>query len=192
MDELLKLDEQLFLFLNGFHTPWLDPIMALLTKTLSWIPLYMILLQLVIKNFKKNSWIILIGLTITLVLTDQVTSGLMKPFFERLRPSHEPAFENIVHLVNDNRGGLYGFASSHAANTFGVAIFIWLAIRKSYLWSWLLFLWASLMSYSRVYLGLHYPGDIIVGCLIGILIGWILFKTCTFVIDNKHKQSLAQ
>lgn len=120
--------------------------------------------------------LVLSGVALTIILSDQITTGLMKPYFARLRPSHEPSLEGMVHLVNNYKGAMYGFASSHAANTFGTAAFLWLLFRKSKPWMAWLFLWATLVSYTRIYLGVHYPADIVVGGLVGILCGWISFK----------------
>ncbi len=184
MHTLLTLDEQLFIFLNSLHTEWLDPIMVIITKTQTWIPLYFVLIYFIIKVYKKQSWIPLLGLIITIVATDQITSSIMKPFFARLRPSHEPSLASIIHLVNNEQGGLYGFASSHAANTFGVAMFVWLTLRPRYSWSWLLFVWAALMSYSRIYLGLHYPLDILAGALVGVCCAWACYRVLKGRLDR--------
>jgi undecaprenyl-diphosphatase len=176
MNLILDLDRDVFLYLNNLHTAWLDPIMFWLTKTIIWLPLYLFLFVLLIKNYKKNSWIPLLGIAITILLADRITSGLMKPFFERLRPSREPNLEGLVHLVNGYTGGMYGFASSHAANTFGTAAFFFLLLQGKYNWVKWLFVWAMLITYTRIYLGVHYPGDIVVGGLVGILSGWVGFK----------------
>jgi undecaprenyl-diphosphatase len=185
MEQLLKLDEQLFLWLNGIHSPWLDPIMAILTKTQSWVPLYLLLIYLIIKQYKKNSWICLVALTLVVLMTDQVTASIMKPYFERLRPSHEPSLASVIHLVDNQKGGQFGFASSHAANTFGVAMFVWLSLKKSNKFIWLIFAWSIVMSYSRIYLGLHYPGDILVGASIGLLTGWAFSKAVQKLMESK-------
>lgn len=176
MQTLLDLDRELLLYLNSLHACWLDPIMLWLTKTIVWLPLYLFLLFLIIKNYGKQSWIPIVGIGITILLTDRVTSGLMKPYFERLRPSREPSLAGLVHLVDGYTGGKFGFASSHAANTFGTATFFSLLFREKHRWMQWLFLWAALMTYTRIYLGVHYPGDILVGGMIGILSGWIGFK----------------
>lgn len=176
MDQLIELDKELFLYLNSLHTLWLDPVMFWLTKTIVWLPLYLFLLYIIYKNYKTKSWIVFIGIAITIFLADQITSGFMKPFFERLRPSREPSLEGMVHLVNGYKGGMYGFASSHAANTFGIAAFLSLLFHKKYAWINWIFGWSFITGYTRIYLGVHYPGDILVGGIIGIICGWIMFK----------------
>jgi undecaprenyl-diphosphatase len=105
----------------------------------------------------------------------------MKPYFGRLRPSHDPALDGLVHIVNDYRGGLYSFASSHAANAFGVSFFLWLTVRKSLGWIWIMFIWATIFSYSRIYLGVHYPADIVVGALLGCTIAFMISELISIV-----------
>ncbi len=176
LDQLIELDKKVLLFLNSFHTPWLDPIVLFSTQTFAWLPLYLFLLYLIIKEYKKESWIVLLGIILTIVLANEITSSLMKPYFERLRPSLEPSLQGLVHLVDGYKGGKFGFASSHAANTFGVATFFFLIFKTTKKWIGWLFLWAVSMTYTRIYLGVHYPGDILVGGMIGVLAGITGFK----------------
>jgi undecaprenyl-diphosphatase len=176
MNELLRWDKELLLWLNSFHTPWLDPVMLTITKTIFWIPLYLFLVYLIFKNFRQEGWLILAGAGLSILLADQITASFMKPFFARLRPSQEPGLQGLVHLVDGYKGGLYGFASSHAANTFAVAFMIWFVFRKIYSWIGFIFLWAVVMTYTRIYLGVHYPGDILAGMLVGILSAWAGFR----------------
>jgi undecaprenyl-diphosphatase len=181
LDQLIEFDKKLLLFLNSFHTSWLDPIMYFLSQTEAWLPLYVFLLYLIIKEYKKETWIVLLGIVLTILLADQITASVMKPYFERPRPSHEPTLQGLVHLVHRfsgeiYSGGKYGFASSHAANTFGVATFFLLLFKTKKEWIGWLFLWAATMSYTRIYLGVHYPGDILVGGLVGVLSGIAGFK----------------
>jgi undecaprenyl-diphosphatase len=190
VEELLELDKRLLLFLNGWNSPFFDSVMLTLTETFVWTPLYATLIYLVIKIYGKSSIWILLGVALTILLCDRITSGFMKPFFARLRPSHEPSLEGLLHLVNDYRGGLYGFASSHAADTFGVAMFVWLSLKKYYRWIWVVFVWAALMTYTRIYLGVHYPSDILVGALIGMTLGWLSFKGSFYVLNKNKKAPL--
>lgn len=176
MDSIIELDKRLLLFLNSFHTSTLDPIMLLITKTEFWTPLYLLLIYFIFKKYNTQGWLILAGAALAIVLSDQITSSLMKPFFERLRPSQDPSLQGVVHLVDDYKGGLYGFASSHAANTFATALFVWLLFRDSVKWSWVIFIWAVLMTYTRIYLGVHFPGDILVGALVGLGCGYAGFR----------------
>ena len=192
IDHLIEIDEQLFLILNRMHDSWLDPVMWLFSKNEASIPLYAFLLFHIYKVYKEKTWGILLSVGLLILMTDQFTSGLMKPFFERLRPSHEPALEGMVHIVNGYSGGSYGFASSHAANTFGIAMFLSCILKKEKPWISWLFLWAAFVSYTRIYLGVHYPGDILVGALVGVLFGWIVFKlySRTRIMIEKRRASV--
>jgi undecaprenyl-diphosphatase len=190
MEQLIELDKKLLVYLNSFHTPWLDPVMLFITRTEAWLPLYLFLLYLVIREYKKDSWVILLGIALTILLADQITSGIMKPYFARFRPSREPTLQGLVHLVDGYTGGKYGFASSHAANTFGTATFFFLLFRNSKKWIWVLFVWAAFMTYSRIYLGVHYPGDILVGGIIGVLSGWAGYKFSGW-LERKRKEQAA-
>lgn len=176
IDRLIEFDKEILRFLNGLHFPWLDPVMLVLTETVAWIPLYLFMLYVVIKEYKRNSWVILLGLALTILLADQITASLMKPYFARLRPSQEPTLQEWIHLVNGYKGGKYGFASSHAANTFGAATFFFLWLNNTKKWVPWLFVWAAFMTYTRIYLGVHYPGDVLVGAIVGVVCGWVSFK----------------
>lgn len=183
MDELAALDREAFLILNGLHQSWLDQPMYLLSERLIWVPLYALLIYLLYKKYQRGTWIIIIGMIVMITLTDQITSSLIKPFFERLRPSRDPTLEGMVHIVNDYRGGLYGFASSHAANTFGMATYVFMMMRerKSLV---VLFFWATLVSFTRIYLGVHYPSDILVGAIVGALCGIVTVKLTQYALEK--------
>lgn len=188
LERLMTWDRELLIFLNELHSHFFDPVAFYLTKTEFWVPLYLYLLYLIFRDQRKNSWFIVGGLIVAIALADQITAGLMKPFFERVRPSHDPSLEGVIHLVNDYRGGLYGFASSHAANTTAVALVVYLALRSTYRLAWTIFLWAAVMSYTRIYLGVHYPGDLLVGALVGLLSGFTAYKLQGWVKGKIEKR----
>jgi undecaprenyl-diphosphatase len=188
IDWLLELDRQVLIYLNGQHTPWLDPVMLFITETFVWVPLYVSLIYLTVKDYRKEAWIAIIGVAITILLSDQITASIMKPYFARLRPSQEPTLIGIIHLVSGYKGGLYGFASSHAANTFGTATFFWLLFGEKRKWIGALYLWAALMTYTRIYLGVHYPGDILVGGLVGGLSGIVGYRVFVWLKKFSDKR----
>ena len=176
-----SVDRTLFLFLNNLHVDWLDPIVFSLTNAITWLPLFVVVIGFIIYHYRWRSLIVILLLGLVIVLADQISASFIKPMVGRLRPPHEPELLPLIHVVNGYKGGLYSFVSSHAANAFGVATFLWLTVRKQITWIWIMFIWALIFSYTRIYLGVHYPGDIIFGGLLGALIGWVTYKTMNSV-----------
>ena len=169
MNSIRNFDYSLFEMINQAGLSFWDPIMLLLSNKWVWIPLYAFLLVKLYNHYKKDIWLplILIGLIIT--SSDQLTSSLMKPYFQRPRPCHDQNIEQVS-LVNDYCGGQYGFPSSHASNTMALAVFIasiW-GFRSKLSLAWIF--WSICVGYSRVYLGVHFPGDVMGGFLIGGII----------------------
>jgi len=174
---LVATDTQLFLFLNGLHTPFLDPIMVFFSGKITWLPLYLIIIFFMYKQFGWRLLWPLLGVALIVVLADQTSVHLFKNVFERLRPCHNPDIKEMVHLAASRCGGKFGFVSSHAANTFGVATFLALLFKRRW-FTVSIILWAAIVSYSRVYLGVHYPGDVLAGGLLGYICGlavWNLY-----------------
>ncbi|MCJ7449817.1 MAG: phosphatase PAP2 family protein [Bacteroidales bacterium] len=184
---LESLDHQLFLILNSVNSPFWDKVMYAISGKIIWIPLYTAILIFLAIKYKKKFLVILLFIILAVTLADQSSVNLFKNLFHRLRPCHEPSLEGLVHLVKGECGGLYGFVSSHAANSFNIALLSLMLIRKKW-YTICIILWASIIGYSRIYLGVHYPGDVIVGSLLGALIGWGVYKLYE-VTDNKLLKS---
>ena len=177
MNSLSSIDSDLFLFLNGIHAEWMDKVMIAITKMWVWLPLYLLLIYWAVKQYGKRCWLVFLAVGLVVLCCDQLASHVCKPVFQRLRPCYNPEFAGLIHLPKGMAGGQYGFVSSHAANTFGVATLLTLTLRKYRPWTAIfLFLWAFLSSYSRIYIGFHYPGDILCGALLGVLVGLIFWK----------------
>lgn len=188
IDYLTNIDTELFLFLNGLHVDWLDPVMTFISGKITWAPFYVVLLYLVIKKYKKQSILIIIGIILLIVCADRVSSGFFKPVFERPRPCHNEAIKELVYLPNGHCGGAYGFISSHACNTFALAAYLILILRRYYKKiAWVMLPWATLVAYSRIYMGVHYPGDVVAGAIVGAMIGIAIGKL-NIMIMTKEKQ----
>jgi undecaprenyl-diphosphatase len=183
LDSLIHTDQQLLLWLNGHHSPFFDSLMFSFTAKFTWVPLYVLLLFFIIRQYRwKAVWIIL-AIVVMITMTDQVCN-ILKNSVKRPRPCHEPAIATMVHLVNNKCGGAYGFVSAHAANTFALAVFVSLMYARKWITSVML-AWASLVSYSRIYLGSHYPGDVLTGALIGVLVAFLVYAVVNRYFPGK-------
>ncbi|MBA3970712.1 MAG: phosphatase PAP2 family protein [Bacteroidetes bacterium] len=181
---LKDIDTQLFLYLNSKHNPFFDVVMFWFSHKYFWIPLYAFFLFLSYKYFGKKVILVALGAVLVIVLADQISVHAFKNMFLRYRPCHNLLICDQVH-VNDGKGGMYGFISSHAANTFALAMFLTLLFKdKIRYFGTAIFIWATLVSYSRIYNGVHYPSDIIGGAIVGMGIGILVFKIFQFA-DNK-------
>lgn len=180
---ILAADRAAFLAINGAHAPWADGLCWYASRLELWIPLYILFLMLLQRRWgwRGLAWAVPV-ITLMVLCTDSGSVMLFKNTVQRLRPSHAPDLQGLVHLVRDEqgqlyRGGLYGFVSSHAANHFGIAAFMVGILQGRPRWSpVLLFTWAVLIAFSRVYLGVHYPGDVLVGGIYGAFIGLLAYR----------------
>ena len=190
LETLNNIDQSLLLTLNGFHSPFFDQFFYYATKPIVWLPLYLLIIYLVIRTFKWKTITIVIGLALMITASDQL-ANLSKHGAKRFRPSNEPEIEQLVHTVNGYKGGQYGFFSAHASTNFALAVFLILLLRRRYRWIIpVMLVYASVMAYSRIYLGVHYPGDILAGTFIGIVIGTFFAWLTEYVIRYQVRCAL--
>jgi undecaprenyl-diphosphatase len=170
LEALTRIDQQWLLWLNGHNSPFFDQLMYAVSGRFEWIPLYLVILAGIIWKYQwKSLWIILAAV-VMITLSDQI-ANLLKSGVRRPRPCNDPLIGHLVHLVNNYCGAAYGFVSGHAANSAGLAAYISLLFRKKWVTTGMI-CWSLLLSYSRIYLGAHYPGDVLAGALMGSLLGW--------------------
>lgn len=189
LEYLKDIDQAVTLYLNGSSSLFLDGIAMTATATSTWLPVAVVLLYVILRNNNwTNTLLILAGIALCVLVADQVASGICKPLFSRYRPSNDPEIMYAVDIVGNYRGGKYGFFSSHAANTFAVASFVSLLIRSTKLTTFL-FSWALLNCWTRVYLGVHYVGDLTVGVIWGTLVGVAMYYAIAFFRERNSRSN---
>jgi undecaprenyl-diphosphatase len=184
---LIQKDKDLFLFINKQHTnTFFDWLMPILRESKTWIPLYILLLLFGIIKFKKQVWIWLLGAVATILLTDQISSHIFKPLFARPRPCADIDFAPQVRLLLDHCSGGFSFTSSHACNHFGIALFFIITL-SAYIknWKYAFIFWAAIICYAQIYVGVHYPLDVLFGGVLGALIGKLTGQFCLKQIKNQ-------
>ena len=183
LEELLQLDKEFFLFLNGLGNPSWDTIWQFISNKYSAIPLYLFLLILTYRKLGlKKTMVLVVSVAVLITVSDQL-SNFFKYGTLRLRPCHDPTIAAGMRLVKSYCGGRYGYFSAHASNSFALAIFFGIILRSELKnIGLLLLLWASLVAYSRIYIGVHFPLDILTGAIIGSLLGWLFVKFYIFVV----------
>ena len=189
IDWIKHIDTQLFLFLNNLRTHSLDPFVYLFSNSHIWIPLYLLVIMLIIKQWKKKSWIIILFLLLAVICSDQ-NCNFLKRNIGRLRPSHTVELEGKVNLVTRSdgtlyRGGMYSFPSGHASNSIVLFLFFLFFVKCRSQWAVvLLSFWVLLFAYSRIYLGVHYPLDIFFGFLMGSCWALLFIMLCRRISYN--------
>lgn len=184
LQEIARLDRELFIFLNSLHHPFLDPVMQAVSSKYFWVPFYLAIIGWVIYHFRRKAFLLLPMLVVNIALADSISSRFFKPFFGRLRPCHDFNLYGLIRFI-DGCGGKFGFLSSHAANSFALASIMYLLLHprlKRY--RILFFAWAFLVSYSRIYLGVHYPADVLLGGLLGVVLGWLTYRAYKYFEDR--------
>ena len=183
LEFLINLDKDIFLFLNSFHSSFWDVVMYQISGKIIWAPLYLTVAVFIFIKYKlRVGIVIVIFFGLIIAVADLSSVHLFKNVFERLRPCHNPDIQNYVHIVK-RCGGQYGFVSSHAANSFAFAVFS-LLILKNKFYSFGIIFWATIVAYSRVYLGVHYTADILGGAILGGTISILFFKFYAYIIKK--------
>ena len=185
LDYLNDIDTEALLAINGWHGTFQDALWWMVSAKWASALLLVALIWILLHQNRRHALLVLAMLVLAFALADQISSGLIKHLVERLRPSREPSLDNMIHIVNDYRGGMFGFVSSHAANSFAASTLIALIMRHR-LVTFSLFTWALLQCYSRVYLGVHYPGDILGGIVVGVLVGWLVWRLMRWIQRRWH------
>ena len=178
-------DADALLAINGLNDAFQDAFWWMVSAKWSSVLLLLAILWILLHQNRRHALLAVVMIALAVLLADQVSSGLIKHLVERLRPTHDPSLENAVHVINGYRGGMYGFVSSHAANFFAVGTLLTLVLRQR-LVAVSLFTWALLQCYSRMYLGVHYPGDILGGLLVGMLVGWLVWQLMRWIQRRWH------
>ena len=174
LEKILSLDTELFVFLNGLGSPAYDGLWLFITKQSNWIPLFLLLLYVIFKKIgAKQTLYLLLFVALLVAFTDQMTN-LVKNGFQRLRPCNNPEINSFIRVVQVRNS--FSFFSGHASNSMAVATFLYFTLRSYFKYFGLIFLWPFIFAYSRIYLGLHYPGDILTGYLFGFTFGFLVFK----------------
>ena len=184
-EELLHIDQEAFLFLNNLGSPAWDGFWMFMTDKWSSNPLYLILLFLAARSLGwRKTLLLLVSIALLITVCDQL-ANFFKLGVGRLRPCYDPDLNGLFRLVKSSCGGKFGYFSAHAANSFAVAVFFTHFFRSSYaILSWVLVIWAIVVSYSRIYIGVHFPLDVLSGALVGSLMGWLFFRLYIFAIDR--------
>ncbi len=182
IDKIIALDKSTLVYLNNLGNPYWDAFWLAVTHQYNWIPLFIFMFFLIFKAYGFKKGLIIILLTAVFVaFTDQFVN-LIKHTFERLRPNNDPSVKELIRIAYAPRS--FSFVSGHATNSTANTLLVYLLLKKHFKYTWLFFVWPLIFAYSRIYLGVHYPIDVLVGALLGILLGFGFYKICLFTLKK--------
>jgi undecaprenyl-diphosphatase len=197
LERLLHIDTEILLAINGWHAPWADTLMWIISAKATWIPLYLLLIGLLVWRYRQPAmtsvkWLQKVPACVVMIVTiglavgaaDFIASGILKDLVARPRPTRVPELEGVLHLVNGYRSGQFGFVSSHAANTMACALLFSLIWRNKIATCGLM-LWVAANCYSRMYLGVHYPTDILGGLIVGALVAVAMYQVLQVLVVSR-------
>ena len=174
LEYFTSIDKAILLEIHRWHTPFCDDFFYIFSGQKVWLITALAIVYAIIRSYRKESWVVFLAIAVLITLSDQLSSGLIKPLVERLRPTHEPSLEGLLCIVHDCREGGYSFVSSHAANSLAFATFS-ILLFKNRLYGWMIASWSILTGFSRMYLGVHYPFDVVCGTILGISVGFLVY-----------------
>ena len=174
LEYFTSIDKAILLEIHRWHTPFWDDFFYIFSGQKVWLITVLAIVYAIIRSYRKESWVVFLAIAVLITLSDQLSSGLIKPLVERLRPTHEPSLEGLLCIVHDCREGGYSFVSSHAANSLAFATFS-ILLFKNRLYGWVIASWSILTGFSRMYLGVHYPFDVVCGTILGIGVGFLVY-----------------
>ncbi len=187
LDKIIRFDKELMIYLNGMGTESWDQFWIIVTNQLSWIPLYLLFFYLIFKSLGWKKGLALVLLTAVLVTFSDQFTVFLKDSFERLRPNRDPSVNSMIRILKNNSS--FSFVSGHATTSMAVSLLMYLTLRKNFPYTWLFFIWPLLFAYSRIYIGVHFPMDVLCGSLLGIVIGYIFYRLSLLLLSAMDKRA---
>jgi len=173
LDKIIRFDKELMVHLNGLGSESWDQFWILATNQMSWIPLYLIFFYLIFSSLGWKKGLALVALTAVLITFSDQFTVFLKDSFERLRPNNDPSVNSMIRILKNNKS--FSFVSGHATTSMAVSLLMFLTLRKNFPYTWLFFIWPLMFAYSRIYIGVHFPMDVLCGALLGAGIGYLFY-----------------